>query len=75
MRDFEKDFDFDFEEGVKCRRTRDLRNGDDCHTLSGMQESRIAGVEQVFTPEREARIKAHCKRIQKELNNEAKTIY
>lgn len=67
MRDFEKDFDFNFEEGVICQRARDFRNGDDYRTVTGMQKSRIIGVEQIFTPEREARVQAHCKRVQAEL--------
>ena len=61
MRDFETDFDFDFEfeVGVRCNRTRDFR-GDAYSTL-------VMGGKQVFTPEREARVIAHQKRIQKEL--------
>ncbi len=65
MRNWE--IDFDFEEGAGCGRTRDFRGGDDCFAVSGKQESRIVGVEQIFTPEREARIREHCKRIQTEL--------
>ena len=67
MRDFEMDFDFKFEEGVGCKRARDFRGGDDCFALSGMSKSRIVDIEQIFTPEREMRVKAHCKRIQAEL--------
>jgi len=64
MRDFETDFDFG--EGLVCNRTRDLRDGDDYYTLSGFQPTTV-GIEQVFTPEREARVQAHCKRVQAEL--------
>ena len=73
MRSFEMDFDFDFEEGVGCRRTKGFRGGDDCHTLSGMHKSRIYSVEieysqeRIFTSERETRVQAHCKRVQAEL--------
>ena len=60
MRNFETDFDFDFEEGAGCRETKGLRDGDTYPTLA-------MGGSQVFTAEREARIKAHCKRVQAEL--------
>jgi len=60
MRDFETDFDFDFGEGLGCSRMRSFRGGDVYHPLT-------IGGEQVFTPEREARVQAHQKRIQSEL--------
>ena len=61
MRNFEEtDFDFDFEEGIKINRTRDFRIEGDYQILS-------IGGEEVFTPERKARVLAHQKRIQKGL--------
>jgi len=60
MRDFETDFDFNFGEGLGCNRMRSFRGGDVYHSLT-------IGGEQVFTPEREVRIQAHCKRVQREL--------
>ena len=65
MRSFEMDFDFDFEEGVGCRRTKGFRGGDDYLAL-------VIGGKQVFTLEREARVQAHCKRIQIGLKNQRK---
>lgn len=65
MRDFEMDFDFDFEVGVNCRGTRNFRGDDIYPTL-------VMGGAQVFTFEREERVKAHCKRIQSALRMQKK---
>ena len=67
MRNAEDDFDFDFEEGIDCQRTREFRDGDTYYPITGMQPTRVDIVEQIFTPEREARVLDHQKRIQKEL--------
>lgn len=69
MRNFEvTEFDFNFEEGIKSEGTKNLRNGDTYLPITGMQPTRRTDVvEQVFTSEREARVIAHQKRIQKGL--------
>ena len=60
MRTFETDFNFEFEEGVRCRRTVQFRI-DECPSLS------IGTVALMSSPGREARIIAHQERIQKGL--------
>lgn len=59
MRDFETDFDFDFEAGVGRNRTKELR--------SDAYPALVIGGKQVFTSEREARVQAHKRRVQVEL--------
>ena len=61
MRNFEEYFDFDFRKGVMINRTRDFRSGDSYRTIT-------LGQKEFGGPEREARILAHQKRVQKEMS-------
>lgn len=60
MRDFETDFNFEFEEGIRCRRTVQFRI-DKCPSLS------IGTIALKSSSGREARIQAHRKRVQADL--------
>ena len=65
MRDFEDDFDFEFEEGaVKCLNMKGFRTD----TYPSMSHGSVAT--RRLDTEREKRIQAHQKRVQMELKNE-----
>ena len=65
MRNFEMDFDFNFGEGIRCRRTADFRFDEHENLVHG-----TAILESKPIPERKS-VRVHIKRIQTEKHTKA----
>ena len=62
MRNFEEDFDFDFEQGVTSNKPRDFRGGDVYKSVDfGSEEKRLND------PKLQTRIQTHQERVRREL--------